>query len=291
MVKVRIAIGAALIAGLLLTIWADEKLGGPYFASVLILIPTLMGQDELVRMMRGRRPGFWIIVQSTAVLTIGAALVDRIFRWTDHPTEIDLFAIVFGLSVVLAQKVFAFERGTREDVNDHLADVACAALSLLYVLAPMALLQFLTFMPPAGYEGQGTRFACAVVLISKCGDIGGYLVGTFAGKRRILPRVSPKKSYEGSIGGLALTIAAVFLLAPQFPWLSDGVGVLGKLVFAVVINLSTQAGDFAESMLKRTCGVKDSAAVLPTFGGALDIIDSLVFAVPAAFFLFRLAGA
>jgi phosphatidate cytidylyltransferase len=287
MLRTRLLVGGALIALLALVVFLDERLGRPYCASVLLLAFTVAGQDELLRMMRGRRPGCWIIMQAAAIATMTLVACADVFAWRVARAEIVLDGVVLGLMGVLAQKVFAFERATRADVQDHARDVAAAALSLAYVLAPMAMLQSLMYMAPPGW---GPRTAGAVVLISKCGDIGGYLAGTFMGKRRILPRVSPKKSYEGSLGGLALTIAAVLLLAPYFPWLTHSVSNAGLIVFAVAINLATQAGDFAESMLKRTCGVKDSAALLPTFGGALDIIDSLVFAVPVAHVMFRLAG-
>lgn len=287
MLSTRLLIGSSLIAALVFVIWFDERIARPILSSGIILLFTIVAQDELVKMARGHRPGFWIIVQGTAAAVIGLSVVSEWRGWTTGPTEITLHGIVLGLALVLIQKVIAFERGTRDDLGDHIRDVAVAALSLLYVVAPMTMLLDLMYLAPGG---KGTRFACAVVLISKCGDMGGYLVGTFMGKRRIFPRVSPKKSYEGSTAGLFLTVVATLLLAPYFPWLTENTGIWALLAFAVVVNLMTQAGDFAESMLKRTCGVKDSAALLPTFGGALDIIDSLVFAVPAAHLLVRIAG-
>jgi phosphatidate cytidylyltransferase len=124
--------------------------------------------------------------------------------------------------------------------------------------------------------------------VVKCADIGGYLGGTAFGRRRVLPAVSPKKSYEGSFCGLVLTIAASFLVAHYWPGLLLDSSAAVIITLAVALNLASQAGDFTESALKRVLGVKDSAQLLPTFGGALDMMDSLVIAVPVAAVAFRI---
>ena len=102
-----------------------------------------------------------------------------------------------------------------------------------------------------------------------------------------MPAVSPKKSYEGSVCGLLLTIAASFFISHHWPGLLLDFNSFAIVALAVALNLASQAGDFAESALKRVIGVKDSAQLLPTFGGALDMMDSLVIAVPIAAVAFR----
>lgn len=116
-----------------------------------------------------------------------------------------------------------------------------------------------------------------VVLAAVISDTGAYFIGTWFGKARIWPRVSPKKSWAGSLGGLTLCVLAttgVGVAAGTAPWWAFAL--LGGL-----LNVASQLGDFFESALKRTLGVKDSGALLPGHGGLLDRIDSLLFVVPA----------
>lgn len=116
-----------------------------------------------------------------------------------------------------------------------------------------------------------------VVLAAVISDTGAYYAGTWFGKTRIWPRVSPKKSWVGSLGGLGLCMAActgVGMAAGTAPW--PAFALLGAW-----LNIASQLGDFFESALKRTLGVKDSGTLLPGHGGLLDRIDSLLFVVPA----------
>lgn len=107
-------------------------------------------------------------------------------------------------------------------------------------------------------------------------DTGAYYIGTYLGRARIWPRVSPKKSWAGSIGGLVLCIAMCVGLGLWWgvrPWWQFA-------MLGVLLNAASQLGDFFESALKRTLGVKDSGTLLPGHGGLLDRIDSLLFVVP-----------
>lgn len=127
------------------------------------------------------------------------------------------------------------------------------------------------------------------VLLTHClviwgGDSGAYYVGTRFGRHRLAPVVSPKKSWEGIVGGTALSVFAVWVCRtvffPELPW---SVG----LPLAALLSLLAPLGDLVESLFKRDAGVKDSADTIPGHGGFLDRTDSLFFAAPfvLAFFL------
>jgi phosphatidate cytidylyltransferase len=112
-------------------------------------------------------------------------------------------------------------------------------------------------------------------------DTGGYAAGVFFGKHPMAPTISPKKSWEGFAG--SVTAAALgsagllyFLLDVPFYW---------GLLFGAVISVVAVLGDLAESMLKRDIGIKDMSNLLPGHGGVMDRLDSILFAVPAAFLL------
>jgi len=129
---------------------------------------------------------------------------------------------------------------------------------------------------------EGARLVVYFVVVAKVSDIGGYLAGKLAGKHKLAPTISPNKTIEGSLGGLALSVVAAFamsfLLPKPFPagW---------KVLFAVLVSIAAQFGDLCESIIKRSCGVKDSAVFLPKVCGAFDLIDSVLISAPVGFYL------
>ncbi len=122
----------------------------------------------------------------------------------------------------------------------------------------------------------------AIFIFIWVNDTGAYLVGSRWGKRRLAPSISPKKSVEGSIGGLLLVLLSAvilrLLLFPELSWLRI-------LLIATVVAVFGTIGDLFESSLKRQAGVKDSGKLIPGHGGILDRIDSLLLAVPAVYLL------
>lgn len=133
---------------------------------------------------------------------------------------------------------------------------------------------------------------CLALLASVATDTGGYYAGTLFGKHKLWPGVSPKKSWEGYFGGLALCLVCIPLLGlvgQAMGWSMPHLPVWAWLVTALVLNLAALFGDFFESALKRSLKVKDSGTLLPGHGGVLDRIDSLLFVLPV-FMLIRLVA-
>ncbi len=132
----------------------------------------------------------------------------------------------------------------------------------------------------------GTRGLGALILLAKIGDVFGYFVGRSLGKRHPFPNLSPGKTVAGcvgsAIGGTAagLLVGATGLLAP------GSLGLAGAALAGLVINLVAQAGDLAESWVKRHSGVKDSSGLVGPAGGILDVVDSLLLATPVALLVF-----
>ncbi|HSP31702.1 MAG TPA: phosphatidate cytidylyltransferase [Halomonas sp.] len=125
---------------------------------------------------------------------------------------------------------------------------------------------------------SGAVWLLFVLLLVWCADIGAYFVGRRWGKRKLAPRVSPAKSWEGVLGGLAATCVLAILFAL---WLAlDFIGGLTLVIVTAVVTLTSVLGDLLESMLKRYRNIKDSSQLLPGHGGVLDRIDSLTAAIP-----------
>lgn len=148
-----------------------------------------------------------------------------------------------------------------------------------WTLMPAGLIYVGCFLSPA--MALSLTEQILVLLAPAVSDIGGYYVGLKFGKKKIWPRVSPKKSWMGSIGGMCACV--VLCLIVGLTWgrnMGMPHSVLAFLVLGILLNIASQFGDFFESALKRTQGVKDSGKLLPGHGGVLDRIDSLLFALP-----------
>lgn len=166
--------------------------------------------------------------------------------------------------------------------TDRLADYwASFVLGLVYVPLILGLLPALLHLD----GGQGWLWV--PLFIAWCGDIGGYFAGRAFGKRKLLPTISPKKTWEGFLGGLAL--AVVGLLLYKFVFYAPFIEAERPLELRDCVLLGTFGsafavlGDLAESMIKRTHGVKDSGSFLPGHGGLLDRIDAVQFGVVVVF--------
>jgi phosphatidate cytidylyltransferase len=126
----------------------------------------------------------------------------------------------------------------------------------------------------------GEALVGMLILTAKSGDIGAYLVGSRIGKTPLIPQISPKKTVEGMLGGLAFSI--IFCLLSKFflPMFS-----FWHLLFlGFFIGVLALFGDLSESLIKRDCQVKDASKILPGLGGVLDVIDSLIFTTPVLYF-------
>jgi phosphatidate cytidylyltransferase len=133
----------------------------------------------------------------------------------------------------------------------------------------------------------------SLVATTKCGDVGAYTAGRLFGRRPLAPVLSPKKTVEGSVGGVIGSLAGAWVVLQVVPahWFSMKPGPWPTtLLFGLAVGVTAQCGDLAESLLKRDLGKKDSSPLLLGLGGALDLLDSILFAAPVAylFWAFRL---
>ncbi len=150
-----------------------------------------------------------------------------------------------------------------------------SAMGLLYVVMPFVLMQYVVF-----YEGGFNGILLFLIFVFIwANDSFAYLFGVSFGKHRIWPEVSPKKSWEGSIGGF---IMVMLICAAFWKWAGFDFSFITWIGFGAVVVISATLGDFFESYLKRIAGVKDSGSILPGHGGFYDRFDSTLFAVPAS---------
>lgn len=162
---------------------------------------------------------------------------------------------------------------------------AYAMMSQIYIALSFAMLNVLAYHS-IGNEGELSNYQVqynpilplSIFIFTWINDTGAYCTGMLFGKHRLFERISPKKSWEGSIGGGVFSIIAAIVMAHYFPFmpLSIWIGL------ALTVVIFGTLGDLTESLLKRTIGIKDSGNILPGHGGMLDRFDSTLMAVPAA---------
>ena len=162
---------------------------------------------------------------------------------------------------------------------------AYAIMSQIYIALSFAMLNVLAYHS-IGNEGELSNYQVqynpilplSIFIFTWINDTGAYCTGMLFGKHRLFERISPKKSWEGSIGGGVFSIIAAIVMAHYFPFMpiSTWIGL------ALTVVIFGTLGDLTESLLKRTIGIKDSGNILPGHGGMLDRFDSTLMAVPAA---------
>ncbi|MBQ4476244.1 MAG: phosphatidate cytidylyltransferase, partial [Bacteroidales bacterium] len=170
--------------------------------------------------------------------------------------------LVLGLSLFIIQ---LFEHDSKQE--EHLGK---SFLALIYIALPLSI---------ATYIGQtDNQLIMATFILIWVADTMAYLVGCSIGKHKIFERISPKKSWEGAIGGFVFTVTAAAFGGYLFPKL--GFEVWQWCVIGAMVGIFGILGDFIESMFKRSADVKDSGNIIPGHGGLLDRLDSFIFTIP-----------
>ncbi len=195
-------------------------------------------------------------------------------------------AVLLGfLLTVFARQMF---EGLREDAP--LRTMAYTLFGLLYVLWLYNFITKIVYVVPRSPSGAvtGQFYVLYLIAITKFSDMGAYLTGSVIGRHKLVPHISPKKTWEGLGGALAFSLLASLGLLALMPLQLAVLNWTHATVLGLLLGFAAVVGDLAESIVKRSTGVKDSGNFLPGIGGALDLIDSLLFTAPLLFFYLRL---
>lgn len=160
--------------------------------------------------------------------------------------------------------------------NHPFKNISWTITGIVYTSIPFALLNYIVFLTPGSFKPE--LLACIFLLIWTS-DTFAYIFGVSFGKHRLFERISPKKSWEGSIGGCICTIGLGILLS-YYPGL---LSMTDWIVISVITVVAGTLGDLTESMFKRSINIKDSGNILPGHGGILDRFDALLLAIPFIF--------
>jgi phosphatidate cytidylyltransferase len=286
----RLILGVSFAAALAGLCWLDASNARP--GSVLLVVAMAVAALAAGEMRRIYRQRGVVLASSSvymgALLPVAVSGVPVIFPDVSvNPTVGCLGWLAFGLCFGL-MACFAGEMRRYDAPGNSIINVAHAALSVLYIggLVGMLIQLRIVHAPNSVAGWRGLYPLIATIATVKLSDIGQYAVGRTIGRHKLAPLISPGKTWEGAIGGIALStmIAAATLGA-----INEHVGGVRPahfLViwgFAVTVAVAGLLGDLAESLLKRDAGLKDSSDWMPGFGGVLDLIDSMLFAGPVAY--------
>ncbi len=183
--------------------------------------------------------------------------------------------LIISILLMLTVEMFRKKKHVLENIATTFFAASFVGLAMAYFIKLQQL----------GYAGSGGHLGGYAVLTVFVGvwtcDTAAYFVGSAIGKHKIFPRVSPNKSWEGSLAGMFGSLIALVLIV-RAGWL-PGLDYFDAIALGLITGVAGQLGDFAESLVKRDVGVKDSSNLLPGHGGAWDRLDSILFAAPLSY--------
>ncbi len=257
----RVTSGILLAGGIVaVLVYAPWWVMGLVVALALVLCTT-----EYQRMARPDAPG----VEQAAFLLACTAVAAYPVIGKYWPTY------THQMSFLVAFYILAITRLARPDpIETTLQRLGLDLAGLVYIGVTFPFVLILR-----GYGPEGGYVLLMVMVVAFSSDTGGYFAGRFLGRHKLYPKISPKKTVEGAVGGIAMAIGGMFLARAYFPGL-DGLSVLDCVLMGAFGACFTIIGDLVESMMKRAFGVKDSGTIIPGHGGMLDRIDGLLFCGP-----------
>lgn len=239
------------------------------FISVLLAL-TIGGLYEFFYLIKKKG----IPIYSYTGIIFGVLIPLSIFFQFELTKKWELLFIVVVLLLIFLLQL------TRRENSNAIVGISTTLFGVLYVSWFFSFLIKIRFLLP-GIEG--VKILGFILLIIKCGDMGALLIGSKIGKHPLLPRVSPNKTIEGSLGSFLFS-AVVAVLAQSLLPAQLNLSIVHVVLIGIFFGGIGQLGDMSESLIKRDCNVKDSGKFLPALGGALDAIDSLLFSAPAFYF-------
>lgn len=246
-------------------------IGSPLSFGLLFSIISAMATAEFCNLMN-KHEG--VCVNRNICVLGSVSLFLCFFYYGMNPAQTGIFIPYLIITIYLMVSELYLKK------KHPLNSLAYAMLSQIYVGLPFALLNVLAFHSNGWDSVSEYQFILplSIFAFNWINDTGAYCTGMLLGKHPLFKRISPKKSWEGSIGGAVFSIAGAFALAHFFPIMSTAAWV-GMGLTVVVFGTW---GDLTESLMKRHLGIKDSGDILPGHGGMLDRFDSAIMAIPAA---------
>ena len=293
MLRWRLAAAAIIVVPLIGLLVADFywNHGGPgIWIAPLGLIIGLMAAAEVLEMLAtsNHRPLAWTVYLGVALIFAAACAP---MAWglagSVYPPNCPLGRLGLPLAATAFSLMMAFvgEMRRYEQPGGVMVNLALSVFAIVYVGVSLA---FAALLRQLHTNEWGMAALVSVVFVVKISDTGAYFVGKACGRRKLSPRISPGKTFEGGLGGILAAVAGSWLFFRYLVPPLVGPAMVtptwwGVTIYGVVLAIFGLVGDLSESLMKRDVARKDSSSWLPGLGGVLDIMDSLFFAMPAAY--------
>ncbi len=251
---------SAVIGGLIIILSLVWSQWGFFVVFFLISCFTML---EFYRLMRLQD---YLPIRFLGVAVGGLLFVGMFFIEGGYLPSIYHFALF-----PLASFVFLIKLYKKNDVHPFI-NIALFYLGIVYVAVPFAFTNLLVF-----YSGEYSyEIILGLLFLTWANDVGAYFTGIIFGRTKLFERISPKKSWEGSIGGAILSVSTSLVIASYF----KGLNTIEWISVSIIVVIAGTYGDLVESHFKRSIQIKDSGNIIPGHGGFLDRFDSLLIAVP-----------
>lgn len=268
-------VGAALVFGPAMPI--------VFFALVLVIV--VLGLLEYFQLLGLRESKS----EATATIVIAACYASVCF-WEGHvhgnATPFGFYDSIAIVSVIFAAFVIHLRLPIKEG-QTQAAIMACL-FGFVYVAFLFGFCTRIVFLDDGQHEigasTPGRGYILFLIAVTKFSDMGAYVVGSLIGKHKMIPHISPGKTWEGIAGAFLFALIAAFGVTWLFGWDTPLLTPLHTAILAVLICAAAVVGDLAESILKRSLARKDSGHVMPGIGGVLDLVDSILFTAPILYF-------
>ena len=189
--------------------------------------------------------------------------------------ELELLVLLFIVPILGISQLRAYSKGC-----GSIVPLASTVFGVVYVALLLNLLQKIRYFPGDIKSDDGNWWLLFFILVSKMSDTGAYCTGQLIGKTKMIPRVSPGKTWEGFAGGIVFSVITACLFQQFAGDHFSSMPLVHALVLGVLLGVGSVIGDLVESLIKREAGVKDSGKFFPGIGGVLDLLDSLLFNAP-----------
>lgn len=282
----RLGISAILIPALIGIFRLDHLAGenAPWlFGFVMLLVWRATWEFAVLLKVRSFEPSYLLIATGSTVV-VAAAWSGRIFSPTGDGLTPAMHAFSICLLIVFLRSAIRYR-----EPGKSMETVGCELLGIAYIGCLLAVTAQLRWI--AGAQA-GYLVLASLVIAAKSGDVGGYTLGRLFGKRKMVPTLSPGKTWMGALGAvLGASLASVAWLHFSPAWFFNDVApcpIGWSLLYGAVIGVVGLIGDLAESLIKRDVEKKDAANLMPGFGGLLDLLDSVLYAGPIALVLWQI---
>ena len=243
----------------------------PLSLAALFLLLTALTVNEFIKIISQRGD----VSVRRPIIIAGSCYLFFAF-WFNSITRGEALVVFFPYLLFL---LYCYIRELFGKHPNPIANLGTIMLSQMYVVLPLSLINVLAFNPFGCFNKEAPYYAItlAIYIFIWVNDTGAYLSGITLGRHKMFPRISPKKSWEGAIGGALATTASAFIVGHFYTFME----LWQWIGMALVVVVAGTFGDLTESMMKRHLDIKDSGHILPGHGGFLDRLDSMLFAIPA----------